>query len=234
MKTKQKIYEAAKKLFLENGYTAVTNKQIADMADVTHGLIRYYFKDKKNIAVTILKENYQIISNYLRNFIDSSADPFLFFITIDNLLDQIKNKDEKLCRFLFEISHEYLIDNIYTGNPKNDILALIKKMRIPEEDIEKEFRVFLAIFDGVGKAIQNEIYHGLNFTYKEYFEKMVHLFVFLLDFKWDESIIQDYILRSNEVCEQFFKKYPHLIDTKNYLYKSEFSKRTITEDLLNL
>ncbi len=233
MQTKQKIYEVAKKLFLEDGLYEVTNKQIAEKANVTHGLIRYYFQNKINIALTVLRENYELVSSCLEESLDWSEDPFLFYITMDNLLNQIKNSDEKLRRFLIDITRERIDFDPNSLNQKYN-RALMQMMNDGNKDLEKKYRTFVAIVYGSAQFLQIEMEQGLDLTFDEFFEKMVRLYVFTLDLKWDEEKIQYYINKSKQLSEEVMNAHPQLWDTKNYLYMSQFPERSITEDLLNL
>ena len=233
MQTKQKIYEVAKKLFLEVGLYEVTNKQIAEKANVTHGLIRYYFQNKVNIALTVLRENYELVSSYLEELLDPTEDSFLFYITMDNLLNRIKYSDEKLRKFLIDITRERIEFDPNSLNQKYN-RALIELMGGNKEDLEKKFRTFVAITYGASQHLQVEMQKGLDLSFDEFFETMVHLYVFTLDLKWSEEKIQNYISRSKKLSQEVMSAHPELQDTKEYLYMSEFPERSITEDLLNL
>ena len=46
---RQQILDAALDIFAEQGYEAATTKDIAARADVTHGLIYFYFKNKEDL-----------------------------------------------------------------------------------------------------------------------------------------------------------------------------------------
>lgn len=52
--TKEKISEAAKKLFAERGYDAVTTRDIAKEAGVALSALAYYFKAKENILIHLI------------------------------------------------------------------------------------------------------------------------------------------------------------------------------------
>ena len=233
MQTKQKIYEVAKKLFLEVGLYEVTNKQIAEKANVTHGLIRYYFQNKINIALTVLRENYELVSSYLEELLDPTEDPFLFYITMDNLLNRIKYSDEKLRRFLIDITRERIEFDPDSLNQKYN-RAIIQMMGGNKENLEKRYRTFVAITYGASQHLQIEMQKGLDFSFDEFFETMVHLYVFTLDLKWDEKKIQNYISRSKQLSQEVMRTHPQLRNTKEYLYMSKFPEKSITEDLLDL
>ncbi|MFZ7120089.1 MAG: TetR/AcrR family transcriptional regulator [Eubacteriaceae bacterium] len=236
MQTKQKIYEVAKKLFIQEGYNNVTNKKIAEVSGENQGLITYYFKNKSNIANTILKENYQIISSYLRNKVDVYEDPFLFNITIDNLLTTLAEYANNYMRFVCEmIEHNVTIDSIYSGSQKNDIIVMIKKL-VPEstQDINKYFRKFVTMTFPVGMQFQIEINNGTDFSFDEYYETMVRLFVFALNLKYDDETIKNYIEESTSIVEKIISDYPYLTNPEDYLINKDIFKTSIVSELLDL
>jgi AcrR family transcriptional regulator len=55
--TRQEIMSAAKKLFNERGYNAVSVQDIADALGISKGNLTYHFKKKENIIETILSES---------------------------------------------------------------------------------------------------------------------------------------------------------------------------------
>jgi len=61
--TKEKILEAAFKLFCEKGYYQTTTNEIAKVANVSIGSLYSYFKDKDTIFLEILER-------YSKNFMD--------------------------------------------------------------------------------------------------------------------------------------------------------------------
>ena len=54
--TKQRILDASKVLFYENGYNETTIQSIADLAQSTLGGITYHFSSKEMIASSIFNE----------------------------------------------------------------------------------------------------------------------------------------------------------------------------------
>jgi AcrR family transcriptional regulator len=56
METKEKIYSAAKVLFLEKGYKKTTYKHIAEMVSANSGLITYYYGSKSRLGVMVYNE----------------------------------------------------------------------------------------------------------------------------------------------------------------------------------
>ncbi len=57
--TEYKIKEAARKVFLEKGFTATKTRDIAEEADINLALLNYYFRSKKKLFDIIMTETLQ-------------------------------------------------------------------------------------------------------------------------------------------------------------------------------
>ncbi|MFA0814970.1 MAG: TetR/AcrR family transcriptional regulator [Anaerofustis sp.] len=236
MQTKQRIYETAKILFIEEGYQRTTNRKIAEAAGVNQGLISYYFKHKQNIAITILRENYQILSGHLRNEIDVHKDPFLFNIAVDNMMSRLSYFSKDYFRFLNELFDENLVlESIYQGVQKNDLMLLLAKYE-PEyqSDAEKSFRRFVSLTFPTAIEIQRNINRGFAFSFDEYYNLMVHLWTFALNLKWTESEIQKAIEESSAAVDRIIASYPFLKNPGKFLYSKELLTPTPIEKLLDI
>lgn len=236
MQTKQRIYEVAKALYIQEGYKKVSNKRLAQQADVNQGLITYYFKSKANIATTILREMYQIQISYLKNRITVYDDPLLFNISADNLMSRLSYCSKNMNDFMSEmISERIILDNVYDGGQKNDLMIMLKKL-VPEsaKDPNKYFRKFVAMTFPVAMEFQLEIWNGLNMSYEEYFETMVGLFVYTLNLSLSAKEQKDLTQRSNDIVLDIIEKHPHLKDPNQYLFNKNAFTPSMVEELLDL
>lgn len=216
-KSKQKIYETAKKLFLEEGYI-VSNRRIAAEANVSLGLIAYHFNNKGNIAIAILKEDYTILSAHLKNFLTPEQDILLYILSFTNMTLRIRESDYKMARFTSEIMRDDILEqSIYEGNQRHEHAALIKLMTADMPD-DKKLKLVLGTVYGVQRSLQWNINDGLDFSYEAYFEYMVKTYIFSLDLPYDKEKIKTIISESNAIVDQVFKNYRHLLKTENYLY----------------
>lgn len=85
---KNKILDAAKKLFVTKGYQATTIREIANEAKVNSALIQYHFKGKQGLLVTIasevLEEEFEYFSDILDGDIQTKDE---FKIKLSMFLD---------------------------------------------------------------------------------------------------------------------------------------------------
>lgn len=75
---RQSILRTAGQLFLEQGYTATSVRQIARELDISLGLITYYFPTKRDMAFQLLKEELSGFKRLLCQYVNADADPVLF------------------------------------------------------------------------------------------------------------------------------------------------------------
>ncbi len=65
IETKKRIYQAALRLFTENGYYQTTMRMIAAEAEVNLGLCTYHFKTKDNIVKTFYRHHLLFVRDFL-------------------------------------------------------------------------------------------------------------------------------------------------------------------------
>ncbi len=133
MRTKMRILEIAKSVFLENGYDDATVQHIADASGTTLGSLTYHFSTKATIVDAIMLEYLLAIRERIRKTYQSDSLSHFkehFFLTIiyyNNLFN-----DEKTKRFHYETHvnsalHGFLyrnISSVYQGFIKDFNLRL--------------------------------------------------------------------------------------------------------------
>ena len=58
LSTEDKIIEAARKLFTQNGFSATKTRDIAEAAGINLALLNYYFRSKQNLFQIIIEEKF--------------------------------------------------------------------------------------------------------------------------------------------------------------------------------
>ncbi|MDI3537649.1 MAG: hypothetical protein PWR12_913 [Eubacteriaceae bacterium] len=66
IEVKERIYQAAKTLFLELGYKKTTYREIADMVNANGGLITYYYGSKSKLGLMVYNEYMKQIKELVR------------------------------------------------------------------------------------------------------------------------------------------------------------------------
>lgn len=71
----EKIYEAAKTLFLKNGFRAVTVRDIANLAEVNPALVIYYYVSKDQLANLVYLDFGDMAFEYSQGIFSQIANP---------------------------------------------------------------------------------------------------------------------------------------------------------------
>ncbi|KJB87420.1 hypothetical protein AZ66_13315 [Paenibacillus sp. E194] len=84
---RKRLIDAAYKVFVEKGYVNASIKDIANEADITSGLVHYYFKNKEELLLSVQDE---IQKHYQRQY-DRQSDGA---VSHEELLFEIKSRVE--------------------------------------------------------------------------------------------------------------------------------------------
>lgn len=71
----EKILGAARELFIERGYQAVTMRQIADAIEYTPGAIYVYFKDKQELMLALCRHDFASFEQALHDIARDESNP---------------------------------------------------------------------------------------------------------------------------------------------------------------
>ncbi|MEZ5046704.1 MAG: TetR/AcrR family transcriptional regulator [Chitinophagaceae bacterium] len=97
----EKILHAARKLFTEKGFHAVTSREIAQEAGINVALLNYYFRSKEQLFKQIMLENTKGFREGIAHlFMDTEMDIFEKFQHVTNLYFQEFSKNPSLPLFV--------------------------------------------------------------------------------------------------------------------------------------
>lgn len=85
---RQQILEAALAVFAEQGFTGATTKDIAARAEVTHGLIYFYFESKEDLFLAAFEHEAEGVFGRV-NFADEFDDDAPIEVTLTAMLTRI-------------------------------------------------------------------------------------------------------------------------------------------------
>jgi TetR/AcrR family transcriptional regulator len=90
-KTEEKIYEAARRIFILKGMEGARMQEIADEAGINKALLHYYFRSKENLFKAVFKDIFSKFFLKVRDklFSDIPAKEKLI-VFIDNYIDMIQ------------------------------------------------------------------------------------------------------------------------------------------------
>lgn len=164
IKSKQKIYESAIKLFKEKGYDNVSTRKIANDAGVSNGLVYSYFRNKVDLILEFYKEeNEKMYSVFYESIINQNITYkqklILFNKKIMNRLEHTIGL-EFMC-IIYSSQASYNEPNKFLNN-KNRIIRNAIYDFIKNGQLEGEFTNSLSaetITDMIIQCIQGIIYN---------------------------------------------------------------------------
>ncbi len=135
--TREKILQVARRLFVQQGYTATSTRQVAEETGIGKATIYHHFPDKQAIIMALLEQNQATMQKNLA-IMRSETDPRNRF------------------RVAAELSIRYLLES-------SDILQIARR-EVPggREFMLKGFGTFMREFRALlAEAIQNGIKQGI-------------------------------------------------------------------------
>ena len=155
--TEEKIYEAARKVFISKGMEGARMQEIADEAGMNKALLHYYFRSKDNLFKAVFKDiftkffdkiKYSLFSDapakeklivFTENYIDMiQANPYVpqFIINeinrdpmvLKNLMFESGIEPEKLLELFVNLQHG---DNSLKYDPRQIVISIIGMIIFP-------------------------------------------------------------------------------------------------------
>ena len=152
-KGKQKLYEAAMKLFESRGYYATTVEEITVEAGVSKGLVYNYFKSKEELLAGLIAETTDTMESVAGTLDTSASLEESIPLFIENFLNYLKSERRflKLQLTLLLMPELKEVVNKPLRERANLLLKILshwfKQAGLSQP--EKKARLFLAMLDGV-------------------------------------------------------------------------------------
>lgn len=133
---KEQVLNGAKSCIVKNGLSNISIKDVAEESQVSTGIIYYYFKNKEDVLLQVLKESFrqshekvmetveplktssEKLKKHLENINSVPKDNFEFYPILLNYLGEATHNDEvkkivnKFFKNLNNYTEEYLYENI--------------------------------------------------------------------------------------------------------------------------
>lgn len=120
MKTNEKILDAARILFNQQGIRNTTTRHIASSMSISAGNLHYHFKHTEDIVIALFRD----LTNWYDQIIDQVQE--LSLQQLDDLIPILNLIYEKMDKFRFLFIH-FVEIGIWIPEIKNDYQQLIKK-----------------------------------------------------------------------------------------------------------
>ena len=129
--TREKILDAAREMFAEDGFEAVTMRAIAERIEFTPTAIYHHFKNKNALLNEICMLDFQMLAQHFNTSV-AAADPVRRILAVGDAYLHFAEKHPSQYRFMFmtfipanEIDPEYVADS--RGNPERDAYAFLRE-----------------------------------------------------------------------------------------------------------
>lgn len=168
---KQRIKEAALKLFARNGYKGTGLREIAKEANVNVAMISYYFGGKTELMKLFLDEYHERIQNITIESYNAFSEPEELIRETLKRIIEFTRENADLCmitmnetNFFAEDLHSYRIEkvknSVYIGK---DVFVekFMKSQNIGRKEAEEKHNIFIAV---VGSALAGILY--VSFVHK--------------------------------------------------------------------
>lgn len=114
---KQRILEVAAQLFASKGFDGVSVREIAEKAEVTKPVIYYYFKNKKALHETLIREAFLHTKKIHESIFQSDA-------TVEQKLRMLMKSHFTFCmenpniiQILYDAIHQRISENLFMNPP---------------------------------------------------------------------------------------------------------------------
>ncbi|AET70560.1 transcriptional regulator [Desulfosporosinus orientis DSM 765] len=137
IETRDRIVEAAKKIFYNHGYKNSTLKMITEEAEVSLSAVPYYFRKKYQIVREIYNDFLETIYAFLKENLAELPDSYQLHFYATRIYYRIILGDDNNRRFYIEVNnseHNYMlaypfIDQVYENYAKDFNIPLTEMQR---------------------------------------------------------------------------------------------------------
>lgn len=154
--SKNRIIQAAVKLFSRNGYHATSVREIVDEAGVTKPVLYYYFKNKEDLFIKIISESMAKTFYRLKTICEAKFESFSDHLrAIEQIFYDHAKESPELVRFINSISYSGVYDDMidFTGMwyRTQDLLNNLFKKAQDEKIIRNDlpYPIVAALFHGM-------------------------------------------------------------------------------------
>jgi AcrR family transcriptional regulator len=129
--TREKILDAARDMFANEGYDSVTMRAIAERIEFTPTAIYHHFKNKSALLTELCQADFRKLAEHFNTSVVPS-DPVERILAVGEAYLHFAEKHPSQYRFMFmtiipysELTEEYVASN--RGNPERDAYAFLRE-----------------------------------------------------------------------------------------------------------
>ncbi len=153
------ILAAARKLFSERGFSAVSTTELAAEAGVARGLINHYFGTKRELYIEVVREMVRFRSQPVPEYVDGATPRERLDESIDRWLEMVaRNREAWLAAIGAEgLGRDPEIEAVLDEAREEATLRLIAVLGLgPAADARPELHAVLRAYGGMAEAATRE------------------------------------------------------------------------------
>ena len=156
---RREILAAARKLFSERGYSAVSTTELANEAGVARGLINHYFGTKRELYVEVVREMVRFRSQPVPEYVDGATPRQRLEESIERWLEMVaRNREAWLAAIGAEgLGHDPEIEAVLDEAREEATQRLIEVLGLgPASAAPPEVHAVLRAYGGMAEAATRE------------------------------------------------------------------------------
>jgi AcrR family transcriptional regulator len=129
--TREKILDAARDMFADEGFDAVTMRAIAERIEFTPTAIYHHFKNKNALLTEICMRDFELLARHFNTSV-AAADPAQRILAVGEAYLRFAEKHPSQYRFMFmtffpapDLDEAYVAGR--RGNPEKDAYAFLRE-----------------------------------------------------------------------------------------------------------
>ena len=208
--TKKEILNTAYRLFQQHGYTKTSMRQIASEAGISHGLITYHFKNKREVAIELVQQKMEQFTEAAHRYVDWEEEPILYSAVLERLSYTVFSTPI-FFEFYKDMLREDILFEVLADSGIGTDLNIWKKYcpSLPEEDA-----VRTATYGNYVSACMERaaVLYGKDKLYlKESIpDSVFRVSIGMWHFPDEQKIIEECCRRSREIVERILWENPQL------------------------
>ncbi len=179
---KNKLIQAGYALFSEVGYYNTNTAEIAKRAGVSTGIVYGYFKDKRDILLSVLEIYIKEVSEPILSALDNITSPIDYQSIIPNLLD-ITTKAHK--------EHSNIHEALHSMSSSDEEVE--KKFRLLEDDLTRDITAKLVACGVSCDSLKEKVHLAINMI-QSYSHECIYDNHNYIDYKKMRNIVIDTLI----------------------------------------
>lgn len=128
------ILDVSRKLFIQQGYSATTIRQILTETGITTGTLYHFFRDKEDILVALASSHLDDASNLVKSLLPDDQDPVLFYAVEILLMLMAVEKNETIAELYLNIYRLWRVCDMICHNHGEKNRQLFEKFSKGKDD----------------------------------------------------------------------------------------------------